>query len=123
MATTIRMKHKFFAHDWTEYFYDGELKVTDGHIEVPVERPEWAQRLWILGFQEDFDGQPIEDIFAHMQREQARDAKEIDASEGADAGRQPDDQDGVRTGSTQSRRGIPRGRLASRKRNSARTRA
>ena len=123
MAYMIRMKHPAFDHDWTEYFYDGELTVTKGVVEVPSERPEWAQRLWILGFMQTPEGVQITNIIEHIDVLKAQDAKEIDASEGADAGRQPNDQDGVRTSPAKGSRSVPKRRVGSRRSNSARSRA
>lgn len=35
----------------TEYFYDGELPVTNGHIYVPKTQTDWVQRLLCNGYQ------------------------------------------------------------------------
>lgn len=40
-----------------EYFYEGEVVVRDGVVEIPRTRPEWAQRLLVLGY-EWADGEP-----------------------------------------------------------------
>lgn len=34
-----------FARDGWFHFYDGSLQAHDGFIEVPRDRPDWAQRL------------------------------------------------------------------------------
>ena len=122
MADTIRFQHMHFEGDWMEYFYDGELPVRDRVIEVPADRYEWCQRVWILGFRLDMDGNHIDDLEAHYEREKARDAKEIDASEGANAGGLPADQDRVRARTAKSSRSVPRRRVGSRSGNGSRSR-
>jgi N-acetylneuraminic acid mutarotase len=44
--------------DRVEFFYDGELNVTNGVIYVPTSKPEWAQRLLHLGYVWDNGVQP-----------------------------------------------------------------
>jgi len=35
------------------YFYDGETTIKDGVVEIPLDRPEWVQRAYIMGFRHD----------------------------------------------------------------------
>jgi hypothetical protein len=35
---------------YTEFLYDGELKVIEGRVEIPRGRNEWAGRLLQLGY-------------------------------------------------------------------------
>lgn len=123
MANTVRLRHGAFGGDWTEYFYDGRLPVINQVIELPINRPEWIRRAWVLGFRQTVDGLPVDDLEAHVRREQARDAKEMDANEGADAGGLPDVEDGVRSSEQESSPRVPKRRVVRRKRNSAGARA
>lgn len=117
MADTVYMKHVHWDHDWMEYFYEGETPVRGGVVEVPTNRFEWVMRLWMLGFKIGRDGNLITDLETYFNEDKARDAKEKDASEGADAGRQPDAQDGVRTSTAKGRRSVPKRRNGSRRSN------
>lgn len=114
--TDIPLRHAHFEGDWMEYFYDGELWVTDSVISVPSERPEWLRRSYILGFRQTPEGEWIEDLDTYVNKviAEAQDAKETDASEGADAGRQPTAEDGIRTGAKKGSRSVPRKRVGSR---------
>lgn len=35
------------------YFYDGEVDIKDGIVEIPADRPEWVQRAYIMGYRFD----------------------------------------------------------------------
>lgn len=122
MTDMIPLRHAHFEGDWLEYFYDGELWVHDSIIEVPVDRPEWLRRSYVLGFRMNPEGEWIEDLDTYVSQVQARDAKETDASEGANAGGQPDGEDGLRASAEESSASVPRRRVASRSRNGSRTR-
>lgn len=103
MANTIFLKHLYPSNIplRTQYFYDGRAVVRYGTIELPVDRPAWLDRAFILGFRCDPDtGRAMEltEIRALAEAElnatSTESAGEVD--EGLDAGGQPGGADGVR---------------------------
>ncbi len=53
MGNTVSLKHTVHTADRVLYFYDGEAEVKKGVVSVSLDRPEWVQRAWILGYQLD----------------------------------------------------------------------
>jgi hypothetical protein len=105
----LRMKHTIQRADGVIYFYEGELPVKEGVIEIPKDTKEfdsWVRRAYINGYQLDpeNDDEPFEDVENALasgnkkstKRKSAKSEKETD--EGSDSGRQPGDKDGVREG-------------------------
>lgn len=35
------------------YFYDGEVPIENGIVEIPLDHPEWVQRAYIMGYRFD----------------------------------------------------------------------
>ncbi len=62
MATgNVRLKHTIWTEgEKTVYFYDGELTAKNGVISVPKDRPEWIRRAWVLGYQLNAKGEPVD---------------------------------------------------------------
>lgn len=55
----VRLRATFpYAEQFSgvEYFYDGELPVTNGRIAVPADRHDWISRLLASGYQLIEDG-------------------------------------------------------------------
>jgi hypothetical protein len=48
---TLKAIHPYDVYTGIEYFYDGELPVVDGVVKVPRDRPSWARRLMINGYE------------------------------------------------------------------------
>ena len=55
MADTVRLLSTKGRAQLIEtfYFYDGETPIKDGVVEIPVDRPEWVQRAYIMGYRHD----------------------------------------------------------------------
>jgi hypothetical protein len=99
-----RLKHVVFNIDSVLYFYDGELPVKEGVVTVPDGADVWAGAAWVQGYQIDADtGEPLSwtDVTERATRAVvAKSDKKGSAKsdEGSDAGRQPIQEDGLRTG-------------------------
>lgn len=99
------------------HFYEGQLTVDDkGVVLVPADKRHWVLRLWRLGFNKTLDGKlccthpdihiahelatveelPQVSVTPVDETETAESGEETN-DEGADAGRQPAGDDGVRT--------------------------
>lgn len=107
MAETVRLLSVKGRAQLIEkfYFYDGEVAISDGIVEIPLDRPEWVQRAYIMGYRHD----PVTEealtldealtgirvSFAPVEPESTESAGEED-DEGSDAGGQPVGEDGVR---------------------------
>ena len=55
MADTVRLLSVKGRAQLIErfYFYDGEVPIVDGIVEIPLDRPEWVQRAYIMGYRFD----------------------------------------------------------------------
>ena len=53
MSNTVRLRHSIHSGNRMLYFYEGEAQVKEGVVELPLDRPEWIKRAWILGYQYD----------------------------------------------------------------------
>lgn len=55
MAETVRLLSVKGRAQLIEkfYFYDGEVAISDGIVEIPLDRPEWVQRAYIMGYRYD----------------------------------------------------------------------
>lgn len=87
------------------YFYDGEVPIVDGTVEIPLDRPEWVQRAYIMGYRYDpvtEDVMTLDEALAGGRAAAVAPAKPESAKsagedvEGSDVGRQPVGEDGVR---------------------------
>jgi len=90
------------------YFYDGEVPIVKGVVEVPQDRPEWVQRAYIMGYRHDPETEEmltLDEALAGgkktpvpyataVEQESAESTGETD--EGTDGGGQPAGEDGVR---------------------------
>lgn len=47
----MRLPEYLWEHDGIEYFYDGELPIEKGRVNIPKNRPEWASRCLGLGYE------------------------------------------------------------------------
>jgi len=108
------------------YFYDGELPVEGSVLTIPADKPEWIQRAWIQGFRMTADGRVIADLAKHIRAETAGEPAETpvepetptetaesgeeNTDEGAAAGRQPVEDDGVRSSEPDRDGSLPEGR-------------
>jgi hypothetical protein len=110
MMAEQRLKHVVFEIDSVLYFYDGELPVEGGVVTIPDGADVWAGAAWVQGYQ--IEAETGEHVDHNTVVERARgtaavaesddddsdeESGEDDADEGADAGRQPAVEDGVRT--------------------------
>lgn len=87
------------------YFYDGEVPIANGVVEIPVDRPEWVQRAYIMGYRHDPVTEEVLTLdealaggrvpVAPAEPESTKSAG--DDIETVDAGRQPAGNNGVRT--------------------------
>ena len=74
MADTVRLRHTVRRDaDSMMYYYDGEVAVKGGIIEIPATRRERIQRAWIMGFRATVEGRVIANLDAHIRAELARD--------------------------------------------------
>lgn len=121
MAETVRLLSVKGRAQLIEkfYFYDGEVAISDGIVEIPLDRPEWVQRAYIMGYRHD----PVTEealtldealsgvrvSFAPAEPESTESAGED--NEGSDAGGQPAWEDGVREGEQPRADGLPEGEL------------
>lgn len=98
-----RLKHVVFNIDSVLYFYDGELPVKEGVVTVPDGNDVWAGSAWVQGYQLDADtGEQLSwtDVTeratrAAVAKSDKKGSAKSDAS--SDAGRQPIQEDGLRT--------------------------
>lgn len=101
------------------YFYDGEVPIKDGIVEIPVGRPEWIQRAYIMGYRNDPETEAVitlaealnggvkeNDSTPEAKPESTESAGEK-PDEGSDSGRQPAGDDRVREGQPDSSESIP----------------
>lgn len=106
MADTVRLLSVKGRAQLIEvfYFYDGEVPIKDGIVEIPLDRPEWVQRAYIMGYRYDPVSEEIltldealagaRAVVAPVEPESTESAGED--VEGTDAGRQPAGEDGLR---------------------------
>jgi hypothetical protein len=108
--TTVAMKHRFHEFDRTIYFYEGQLAVVAGVVEIPADKSHWAGKCHILGYSKDINGVERDlaetlAIFARLNGEapeveadddESAKSAEENTDEGTDGGRQPATDDGVR---------------------------
>lgn len=52
MAVFLKHTTKTYPYQ-KHYFYEGETESVNGVIEIPMDRPHWAQRVFRLGFRID----------------------------------------------------------------------
>ena len=67
----VRLRHVNRTGNFMFYAYDGEMKVEDGIIAIPAEKPEWIRRAWITGFRMNVEGRVIVNLDAHIKSETA----------------------------------------------------
>lgn len=115
---TVKLKHAIARHgNKVVHFYDGMLIAYDGIIEVPVDREHWIKRLWMTGYNLTPSGERLwtwQQVLELAQGKPTIDEpkptkkkKKEDADEGADSGRQPVAEDGVRQGEPTGSESIP----------------
>lgn len=107
MAKTVRLLSTKGRAQLIEvfYFYDGEVPIKDGVVEIPVDHPEWVQRAYIMGYRHDPVTEEVLTLdealaggrvaVAPAEPESTESAGED--VEGTDVGGQPVGDDGVRT--------------------------
>jgi len=129
MTDKFLVKHIYpnVLPDQKFYFYEGEVDVHYGVIELPVDPrfEHWASRAWVLGFRLNPENdQPFsrDEILAGVRGESTKSADE-DADEGTDVGGQPAGEDGVRESELSRPASVSSKRVGSRSRNSTAVRA
>lgn len=100
MSEVIRLKHQYRSNMplRVQYFYDGRAEVKYGVIELPVDKPAWIDRAFMIGFRCDPESGRVLtllEVRALARGDSAESTGETD--EGSDGGRQPADEDGVRS--------------------------
>jgi len=105
MAQTVRLLNVKGREQLIErfYFYDGECAIKDGVVEIPLDRPEWVQRAYILGYRQDPDDEHVLTLAealsggAEAPAETQESAESTgDTDEGSDVGGQSTGPDGLR---------------------------
>jgi hypothetical protein len=92
------------------YFYDGEVPIVGGVVEIPLDHPEWVQRAWIMGYNRDPISEETLTLAEALSGEAVQPAEISDSAEstgedddeGSDGGGLPADTDGVRESEPQS---------------------
>jgi len=118
MAVTVVLKHQNESNMPLRrmYFYDGEVEVRFGVVQIPSDRPEWLQRVFMLGYNRDLKtGKPLTwDQIQALAAGESTPAKEPESTksageddEGSDTRRQPARNDGVRKGDAPSGDSVP----------------
>lgn len=118
MAETVRLLSTKGRAQLIEvfYFYDGETPIKDGIVEIPVDRPEWVQRAYIMGYRFDPETEEVltlaEAIAGGRKATVAPAEPESTESagedvEGSDFGGLPAGDDGVREGELPRDESVP----------------
>lgn len=126
MADTVRLLSVKGRAQLIErfYFYDGEVPIKDGIVEIPLDRPEWVQRAYIMGYRHDPVSEEVLTLAEALsgtratpvtEETQATESTESagDDVEGSDAGGQPVGEDRVREGEQPRADIVPEERLDS----------
>lgn len=103
MASNVQLKHQFFGGDRKFYFYEGSVDVKGGVISLPVSHPEWVQRAYTMGYRADPDGGKVlswNEVVTRMTQEDSSEEHDEDT----DSGRQPDADNRLREGESDSSR-------------------
>jgi hypothetical protein len=115
MAEKVLLKHIYPNElpDQKFYFYEGEVDVHFGVIELPrdPEFTHWAQRAWMKGYRLDpVTGREIslDELVASLSTKSADSAVQESADESSDGGGQPAGEDGVRTSQPARRKSVPK---------------
>ncbi len=108
--SNVRLRHSQFKDtNAFVFFYDGQLRASDGVLEIPLEKEPWVKRAWmVLGYNQKEDGTPLpkwSDVQAYM-NESAESVKETPI-EGADAERQPVVRNRIRSSKSEDERSVP----------------
>lgn len=103
MTEKLFLKHIYPNElpDQKFYFYEGEVDVHFGVIELPRDPAfeHWAMRAWMKGFRLDPEtGKEVsrDELVASLSTKSADSATQESASESSDAGRLPAGEDGLR---------------------------
>lgn len=124
MADTVRLLSTKGRAQLIEvfYFYDGEVPIKDGIVEIPLSHPEWVQRAYIMGYRYDPVTEEVLTLdealaggraaaVAPAEPESTESAGED--VEGTDVGGQPVGDDGVRESEPESTDSLPEEELDS----------
>ena len=126
MANTIRLKHQFRTEMplRVQYFYDGRAQVTQGVIELPADKPAWIDRSFQMGFRLDPEtGRQLSLMEVRALATAASAESAGDTDEGTDGGGQSAGEDGLRESEPTRADSVSTPRVASRKRNGAKSQA
>lgn len=103
MADNVQLRHQFFHGDRMFYFYDGHAQVKGGVISLPVSRPQWVQRAYIMGYRTDPNNDKVLSWDEVVTRMTPNDSSE-EQDEHTNGGRQPDVDNGIRESTEDSSR-------------------